>query len=34
MAEQALNWIAWGFFMGIGWALAQWLVGLVTSRLP
>lgn len=25
--EQIVGWIAWGFFMSIGWAVGSWLMG-------
>lgn len=25
MITQALTWLAWGFCMGFGWAVGQWL---------
>lgn len=28
-----INWFAWGFFMGLGWTLAAWLVNRGLSRL-
>lgn len=28
-----INWFAWGFFMGLGWTLASWLVNRVLARL-
>ena len=29
MLMQILDWLLWGFFMGIGWAVAGWLMGKV-----
>lgn len=26
---QVLEWLFWGFFMGVGWALGTWLVSKV-----
>lgn len=26
-------WFVWGFFMGLGWTLASWLIGRILSRI-
>ena len=28
-----LVWLMWGFFMGLGWTLASWLVSRALDRL-
>jgi hypothetical protein len=29
IANDVVNWLAWGFFMGIGWAVGTWLIAKV-----
>lgn len=26
-------WLAWGFFMGIGWSVGSWLVGKILGAI-
>lgn len=28
-----VGWFVWGFFMGLGWGLASWIVTRALSRL-
>lgn len=28
-----LVWFAWGYFMGLGWTLAAWLINRLLARL-
>lgn len=28
-----LVWFVWGFFMGLGWALAAWLINRALSKV-
>lgn len=32
-ANALLVWFVWGFFMGLGWTLAAWLLGRLLSRV-
>jgi len=29
---QIIEWLAWGFFMGLGWSVATWLVNMLLSK--
>ena len=29
MIESIITWLLWGFFMGLGWTVASWLLGKV-----
>lgn len=33
-AYNILVWLVWGFFMGLGWTFAAWLLNRILSRVP